>query len=265
VQRNLRIPLAVLISLCFVAPALAQKDSKSPAQYWGTPIPPRVFITDSESWEMIGSSGGSSAGFAGSVHGGARPQTAEIIKTFGERCPEIKVNNIKEKTDYIVVLDHEGGKGYLRHRNKVAVFARISGDVVVSKSTLSLGASVQQACDSINGNWMLNGAAIRDATAAEAAGKSSPSQNPPAQAPANPAAVASAVPSAAKVSVASDPPGADIEMDGSFVGNTPSDVQVTEGDHSITVKKAGFKDWERKLKVSSGSSVHLSAELEKTQ
>jgi hypothetical protein len=47
------------------------------------------------------------------------------------------------------------------------------------------------------------------------------------------------------------------------VGNTPSDVQVAEGDHTVTVKKAGFKDWERKLKVTGGSSVHLSAALEK--
>jgi hypothetical protein len=29
------------------------------------------------------------------------------------------------------------------------------------------------------------------------------------------------------------------------------------------VKKTGFKNWERKLKVNAGSSVHLSAELEK--
>jgi hypothetical protein len=67
----------------------------------------------------------------------------------------------------------------------------------------------------------------------------------------------------AKLNVGSDPPGADIAIDGSFVGNTPSDVQVTEGDHTVTVRKAGFKDWERKLKVSGGSSVHLNAELEK--
>jgi len=59
------------------------------------------------------------------------------------------------------------------------------------------------------------------------------------------------------------PDGSDIEVDGAFVGNTPSDVQVTEGEHTITVKKAGFKDWERKMKVSGGSSVHLNAELEK--
>jgi activator of HSP90 ATPase len=70
--------------------------------------------------------------------------------------------------------------------------------------------------------------------------------------------------SSAKIELISDPAGADIELDGSFVGNTPSDVHVGEGDHTFTVKKAGFKDWERKVKVSAGSSVHLSAELEKS-
>jgi hypothetical protein len=69
--------------------------------------------------------------------------------------------------------------------------------------------------------------------------------------------------SSARLQVESSPPGADIEVDGGFAGNTPSDVQVTEGEHTIAVKKAGFKDWERKLKVSGGSSVHLNAELEK--
>jgi PEGA domain len=83
-------------------------------------------------------------------------------------------------------------------------------------------------------------------------------------APANaPAQAESAGALSAKLQLESNPPGADIEVDGSFVGNTPSDVQVTEGEHAVTVKKAGFKDWERKLKVSGGSSVHLSAELEK--
>jgi hypothetical protein len=61
----------------------------------------------------------------------------------------------------------------------------------------------------------------------------------------------------------SDPSGADIEVDGSFVGNTPSDVLVAEGEHTVSVKKPGFKDLERKLKVTGGSSIHLNAELEK--
>jgi hypothetical protein len=67
----------------------------------------------------------------------------------------------------------------------------------------------------------------------------------------------------ARLQMGSNPDGADIEVDGSFVGNTPSDVQVVEGDHTVTVKKTGFKDWERKVKVTGGSSVHLNAELEK--
>ncbi len=69
--------------------------------------------------------------------------------------------------------------------------------------------------------------------------------------------------SSAKIQLESDPSGADIELDGSFVGNTPSDVQVGEGDHTVTVKKVGFKNWERKIKVSAGSSVHLLAQMEK--
>jgi hypothetical protein len=69
--------------------------------------------------------------------------------------------------------------------------------------------------------------------------------------------------SSAKIQIESTPPGADIEVDGSFVGNTPSDVQVAEGDHTVVVKKSGFKNWERNLKSSAGSSVHIGAELEK--
>jgi PEGA domain len=72
-----------------------------------------------------------------------------------------------------------------------------------------------------------------------------------------------AAPASARLQIDSAPPGADIEVDGSFVGNTPSEVQIAEGDHTVVVKKSGFKDWQRTLKSSAGSSVHLAAELEK--
>jgi PEGA domain len=71
-------------------------------------------------------------------------------------------------------------------------------------------------------------------------------------------------PSSAKLQLESSPVGADIEVDGNFVGNTPSEVQISEGEHTVIIKKTGFKDWQRKMKVSSGSNVHLNAELEKT-
>jgi hypothetical protein len=216
----------------------------------------RIFITDSQSWEMGGHSGGSAAGFGGEVHGGARPQTAEIVKTFGERCPLVVTNNIQTNAHYVVVLDHEGGKGLLRHRNKVAVFNRVSGDSVVSKSTLSLGGSVQTACEAIDQDWGAHGPAIR-AAAAAAQNKAAAPQSPAAPAPA-------ATPTTAKLSVASIPDGADIEVDGSFVGNTPSDIDVPAGEHTVTVKKSGFQTWEKKLKVSGGSNVHLKAEMEKS-
>jgi len=67
----------------------------------------------------------------------------------------------------------------------------------------------------------------------------------------------------AKLSIASVPDGADIEVDGAFSGNTPSDLEIPAGDHAIAVKKSGYKSWERKLKVVAGSNVHLNAEMEK--
>jgi PEGA domain-containing protein len=65
----------------------------------------------------------------------------------------------------------------------------------------------------------------------------------------------------AGVEVSSTPSGADVELDGNFVGNTPSTIGVSQGDHTITVKKNGYKRWERKIKVTSGN-VKISAELE---
>jgi hypothetical protein len=76
--------------------------------------------------------------------------------------------------------------------------------------------------------------------------------------------VASAVPAApaqASLAIDSTPPGADIEIDGSFVGNTPSTVSIAPGNHQISVKKKGFTDWTKTLNVT-GGTVHLNAELE---
>ena len=214
---------------------------------------PRVFITDSQSWEVSGHAGGSGGAFGAETHGGARPQTAEIIKTFGERCPQVMVNNIQSKADYIVLLDHEGGKGLLRHKNKVAVFVRLSGDSIVSHSTLSLGGSVQDACAAINKHWAENGAALR-AEAAKAEAKPSPTQMAePARSQSSP-----------KLSISSSPDGADIEVDGSFMGNTPSAVELTPGEHTVDVRKSGYKVWERKIKLT-GGDIKLNAELEKAE
>ena len=78
-----------------------------------------------------------------------------------------------------------------------------------------------------------------------------------------PAPVAPAPPAVTQASlvIESTPPGADIQIDGAFVGNTPSTVPVVNGNHEITVQKKGFADWTRKLNVT-GGSIHLIADLD---
>jgi hypothetical protein len=126
--------------LAFVAAAglgLAQADK------------PRVFVSDSESWQVGGGLAGARSGGAGGVvgtgSGGARPQTAEIMKTFGERCPQVTVTISRERADFIVILEHEGGKEAFQRDNKVAVFNK-EGDMIYSGSTRSLGNAVKDAC-----------------------------------------------------------------------------------------------------------------------
>jgi hypothetical protein len=64
-----------------------------------------------------------------------------------------------------------------------------------------------------------------------------------------------------RLRISSTPDAADIEVDGSFVGNTPSEIEVAPGDHTLTISKAGYKPWERKLKATVGS-VSVRAELD---
>jgi PEGA domain len=49
-------------------------------------------------------------------------------------------------------------------------------------------------------------------------------------------------------------------VDGNFVGNTPSTVELEAGDHVVKVSKPGYTVWERKLKAN-GGSVNINAEL----
>ncbi len=67
----------------------------------------------------------------------------------------------------------------------------------------------------------------------------------------------------ASLAIDSSPQGADIEIDGAFVGNTPSTLTVAPGSHKIAVAKKGFAAWSKTLNVT-GGTVHLNAELEAT-
>src|ERR1035441_8720818 len=81
-------------------------------------------------------------------------------------------------------------------------------------------------------------------------------------APVPPAAAMAAAPAAAASGLTIDAsvPNCDIEVDGSFVGNTPSTLNLAPGKHDIVVKKAGYKDWTRSMAVT-GGTIRLSAEM----
>jgi TPR repeat protein len=66
---------------------------------------------------------------------------------------------------------------------------------------------------------------------------------------------------AAEIEVRSIPDGADILLDDAFVGNTPSTIGVSAGDHAIAIKKIGFKTWRKNIRVTTGK-ITLTAELE---
>lgn len=64
----------------------------------------------------------------------------------------------------------------------------------------------------------------------------------------------------ASVKIGSTPAGADIEVDGVFVGSTPSQLNLNHGDHNISIRKSGFAEWNRKVRIS-GGEINLSADL----
>jgi hypothetical protein len=77
-----------------------------------------------------------------------------------------------------------------------------------------------------------------------------------AAAPAAPAA-----PTTVKLAIVSTPDAADIEVDGSFMGNTPSAIELAPGEHSIIVTKKGYTPYQRKIKLAAGD-IKINAELE---
>jgi hypothetical protein len=110
----------------------------------------RVFVADSQSWEVSGGEAAHSSAAAAAASGGARPQTAEIMKTFGDRCPAVTVTMKKDNADFVVLLDHEGGKQLIQRDNKVAVFSK-DGDMIYSGSTRTLGNAVKNVCAAVTG------------------------------------------------------------------------------------------------------------------
>jgi len=100
----------------------------------------------------------------------------------------------------------------------------------------------------VNGNFPLDVTKFQAANQVQQAASNTPvQQNGPA--------------TSAILDISSTPPDADIELDGTFAGNTPSTLGVSPGEHTVKVSKKGYAAWERKIHSTTGN-VRLVAELE---
>ena len=61
----------------------------------------------------------------------------------------------------------------------------------------------------------------------------------------------------------STPGGAEITLDGKYVGSTPSEIELATGTHVVVFSMPGFGQWKRELTVLAGSELNVSAILQK--
>jgi hypothetical protein len=66
-----------------------------------------------------------------------------------------------------------------------------------------------------------------------------------------------------QLTIISEPSGAEIEIDGEFIGNTPTTVTAKQGKVVVRIKKIGFQPWERTLTLNPGDKRTLNAEMVK--
>jgi len=133
---------ALLFSISIAALAADQTQSR-PSQH------PVVFVQPSDSWKVNSSVGGDRNVIVGTGHGGKEPQTAKIYQLLQHRsdCTGVAPNMIQEKADYLMLVEHGGGKG-----NRWAVSNK-DGEVIGSGESFMLANSVSDACRVVMHHW----------------------------------------------------------------------------------------------------------------
>jgi hypothetical protein len=61
--------------------------------------------------------------------------------------------------------------------------------------------------------------------------------------------------------VTSKPDGADVSLNGKVVGNTPLSLSIRSGEWTVTVRKSGYRTWEKFVRLAPGGSLDLEALL----
>ncbi|MCC7495897.1 MAG: PEGA domain-containing protein [Fimbriimonadaceae bacterium] len=64
-----------------------------------------------------------------------------------------------------------------------------------------------------------------------------------------------------QLTITSEPTGAEIEINGEYIGSTPTTATVNDGALVITIKKPGFQPWQRTVKVAGGDKRTVHGDL----
>jgi hypothetical protein len=128
-----------------VSPVVGASDQAQPT----SSKRPVVWVQPSDSWKVNSSVGGDRNVIVGTGHGGKEPQTAKIYQLLQHRsdCSGVAPNVIQEKADYVMLVEHGGGKG-----NRWAVSNK-DGDVIGSGESFMLSNSVSDACRIVMKDW----------------------------------------------------------------------------------------------------------------
>ena len=118
------------------------------------PAKPRVYISDTQSWNETEGFSNPSSVAPGQLYGGYNPEMADVYQNFTSDCAAVTVVQEKSNADYAILFDKGTSKkgltglGGLVKVNKVTVLSR-NGETIATESSHSADAAVKSACDAI--------------------------------------------------------------------------------------------------------------------
>lgn len=211
-------------------------------------------------------------------------------KDLQKDCDGVIVTLDQSNADYTVILNRESkhNRGLLRTNSQVQVANRV-GDIIGTNATRAVGNASKDACQLVLSNWRQHGRITAGSAPAPVIPQPAESKQTVASIPVpkeqakteSPPLLPStreenytedAVGAGAghtdspannsAVEISSVPAAADIEIDGNFVGATPSSPEIESGQHRLRISKKGYGTWERTVTSTSGN-IKIAAELER--
>lgn len=65
------------------------------------------------------------------------------------------------------------------------------------------------------------------------------------------------LPAWANVSISSEPPGAEVLLDGEALASTPGSLEILEGKRRVMLRLSGYREWSRELTLTAGETIDL--------